>query len=179
MTDQTGFEKALHALKGRLHAIRTSRANPSVLDDVRVEAYGTLMKVHEVASISVPEPQMLVIQPWDKTVLKALEGAIRDSNLHLNPVVDGEMIRIPFAPLTEERRKELIKIVDKEAEEARIAIRKVREELMKEIKDQEKEGLMSEDDRFREEKEIQSIVDLYNGKIKEMTDKKGKELMTI
>lgn len=179
MIDTVQFEKTLDVCKAHLQTIRTSRATPAVVDDVRVHAYGSLMRIQELASIHAPEPQMLVIQPWDKTVVKAIEAAIRESQLHLNPVVDGEMIRIPFPPLTEERRRELNTYVAQAVEDARIGIRQQREEMMKELKTKEKNGDISEDERFRTEKEIQQQIDRYNQRIKEMGEAKEKEIMTI
>lgn len=179
MIDTAPFEKTLDVCKAHLQTIRTSQATPAILDDLCVQAYGSTMRIQELASVHVPEPQMLLIQPWDKSVLRAIETAIRESQLHLNPVVDGETIRIPFPPLTEERRRELRTSVDRIVEEARITIRLQREELMKELKAKEKNGDISEDERFRGEKEIQQHIDASNQRIKEMGEKKGKEIMTL
>jgi len=179
MSDTTSFEKVITRFQEELKRLRAGGASASILDVIRVEAYGTTMSMQEVASVNTPEPQLLVIQPWDKTLLKAIETAIRKSDIGISPIVDGEVIRLPFPQLTEEKRRDLVKVMNEKAEDAHIAIRKIREEELKACKQQEKAGDISEDEYFRLEKEIQAIVDGYNAKIKTLAEKKTKELMTI
>lgn len=173
------FEQILQHTKEELQAMHTGRANPALIEEVKVQAYGSTMTVQELGSILVPEPQQLLIQPWDKTVIKDIEKALRESDLHLNPVVDSDSIRITFPQLTEEKRKELVKFMHEKIEEARIAVRKVREQLLKDMKAQEKAGEISEDEFFRQEKGVQQIVDAYNTKLEELSSTKEKELMTV
>jgi ribosome recycling factor len=173
------FDQPIAHLKQELSVIHTNRANPSLVQDVLVEAYESQMKLVELANITAPEPQLLLIQPWDGSVTKAIETALQQSDVQVNPVVDSQVIRISFPPLTEERRKELVKVVHQKVEDARIAIRKVREEVLKELKEQEKNGDISEDDYFREEKEVQQSVDAHNNTVKDISEKKESELMTV
>ncbi len=179
MIDNTSFEKALARFSEELARMRANRATPTVVESVRVEVYGTTMSLQELASITAPEPQLLLIQPWDKTVVKGIEAALRKGELGVQPVVDGDLIRLPFPPLTEDKRRELVKLMHTKAEEARIAVRKAREESLKECKQREKDGEISEDEYFRLEKEIQSTVNRFNDQIKVLSEKKEKELMTI
>jgi ribosome recycling factor len=178
MSDST-FEKAVSRFAEELNRLRANRATPTILETVRVEAYGTMMSMQEVASINAPEPQMLVVQPWDKSLIKAIETAIRKSDVGIQPVVDGEVIRLPFPPLTEEKRRDLVKLMREKEEDARIAVRKVREETLKALKQREKDGEISEDEYFRLEKETQGAVEHHNNRIKDMAEKKEKELMTV
>lgn len=173
------FEQAIHHLKEQLAGLQTNRANASFVEDISITAYGATMHLQEIATITVPEPQLLIIQPWDKTLLKDIEHALRTSKLQLNPVVDSTVIRISFPSLTEEKRQALVKIMNELCEEARITIRKKREEILKALKVKEKNGEISEDDYFRQEKEIQSLVDAAVTTIKEAGEKKEKELLTI
>ncbi|MBI2411054.1 MAG: ribosome recycling factor [Candidatus Kerfeldbacteria bacterium] len=173
------FEQTITHLHTELNMLRTNRATPAMVEDITVLAYNTKMSLQELASITTPEAQTLAIQPWDKSLTKAIESALRESDMQLNPVVDGEMIRIFFAPLTQERRKELVKVVHEKGEEARIAIRRTREELIKNLKAQEKTGTLSEDEYFRQEKEVQKMVDTFNEKVQRLTAAKEKEIMTI
>ncbi len=175
----TPFDKSFEHLRGELSSLHTGRANPGMLENIEIEAYGSKMSLQELASISSPEPQQLLIMPWDKSVVKDIESGLRASDLNLNPVVDGESIRINFPPLTEEKRQELVKIMHTKLEDARISVRKIREELIKELKESEKNGDLSEDEYFREEKEVQTRVDNVNVKIKGLGEKKEQELMTV
>lgn len=177
--DVSAFDSAVERLQKELTNLHANRANPALVEEVMVEAYGSPMRLMEVASISVPEPQQLSIQPWDKSLLKDIDHALRTCEQQFNPVVDGEMIRISFPPLTEEKRKELVKVMHGKIEDGRIAVRKVREEILKKLKQDEKDGNMSEDEYFRKEKEVQETVDQYNAKLKELGEKKEAELMTI
>lgn len=173
------FEKAFQHLHDDVQSIRTNQANPSLVDSLVIEAYGSKMKLMELASITVPEPQMLTIQPWDKSIIKNIETAIHESKIGLNPVVDGEIIRLSFPQMTEEKRKELVKCMHEKVEEGRVAIRKIREEIIKELKQKEKNGDLSEDEYFRQEKEVQKSVDDYNNKIKDLAERKEKDLLEV
>lgn len=173
------FENAIKHLYQELDSIRTGRANPTIVENLIIDYYGTQTPMQQLATISVPDPSSLVIQPWDKAVIKEVEKAIRDADLGINPVVDGDIIRLPIPPLTEERRKEIAKIVSQKVEEARISIRNVREDIWREIKEKKSGGEITEDDMFSQQKDLQKIVDEYNQKIKKTGDKKESEVMTI
>lgn len=177
------LESEFNSIRTKLHEelgnLRTGRANPALIEGVQVEAYGSVMKLQELASINAPEPQTLVVQPWDKSVVKAIESALQQSELDLNPVVDGELLRISFPPLTEERRAEMVKLMHEKIEDARVAARKVREDHLKELKAQQKDGSLSEDEYFRMEKEIQQEMDKFNNEAKEIAESKEQELMTV
>ncbi len=173
------FENSINHLHKELDSIRTGRASSNLVESLTVDYYGTQTPLSQMASISVPDPSSIVVQPWDKAVIKDVEKAIRNSDLGINPVVDGEIIRLPVPPLTEESRKEIAKIVSQKIEEARIAIRNVREDIWREIREKKSDGEITEDDMFLQQKNLQKIVDEYNQKIKETGDKKESEVMTI
>ena len=176
---ESDLEKSIEHLKLEMGKIRTGRANPSMVEDLLVDYYGTKTPMKQIASINTPEPRMIVIQPWDKGALTAIETAIRESDLNLNPNNDGVLVRVNIPMLTEERRKEMVKILNQKAEEGRIAVRTIREEIWKEIQDSEKNGEISEDDKFRGKEKLQEIVDGYNKKIEEVRTKKEAEIMTV
>ncbi len=169
--------KSLRRLERDLAGIRTGRASTTLLEDIRVPYYGTLTPLTQVATISFPEARLITIQPWDKAVIKDIEKAISHSDLGLNPVSDGNTIRIAFPPLTEERRKELVKVVRKISEEYKVAIRNIRRDGNEELKEMEKEKLISEDENKRAAKEIQKLTDEFIKKIEEVTRSKEKEIM--
>ncbi len=173
------FEQTKQHLQEQLRGLQTNRANAAFVEDLPVNAYGSIVRLQEVAAITVPEPQLLVIQPWDKSLLKEVEHAVRVSKLQMNPVVDGTIVRIVFPALTQEKRESLVKLMNEMCEEARIAIRRNREELLKALKEQEKNAALSEDEYFRQEKQIQVVVDEYNTAIKELGEKKERELLTV
>lgn len=177
--EEVKFDKIIEHLEKDLSNVRTGRAMPSIVENILVECYGTKTPLNQLASINTPEPQTLAIQPWDKNIIKDVEKSIRLANLDLNPVVSGNIIRINFPSLTEEKRKELVKIVNKKVEEAKISIKNIREEVIKNLKKQEKDKKISEDDSFRQEKSLQETVDKYHEKIQAMGDKKEKDLLTI
>lgn len=172
------FEGVLGFYKNDVATIRTSRATPAMVEDIKVDFYGQSMRVKELASITAPEPRMLVIQPWDKGATEAISGAIRKSEIGVNPVVDGQVIRLNIPPLTEERRKEFIKLLKQKTEEARVKIRHAREEIWDRIQKMERGGEIREDDKFRGKDELQKMVDEYNRKIEELERKKEQELMS-
>jgi len=173
------LEKSNAHFKSEIVTLSVGRANPLLLDGIMVDYYGTPTPLKQVASISIPDPRTLVVQPWDKGQLKEIEKAINLSKLGLNPVNDGEKIRLNVPQPTEERRKELAKHLNGFVEKAKIAGRTEREDAMREIKKMEKDGDISEDERFRKQEEIQKIIDGYNGNIDAEGGKKEKEIMTI
>lgn len=175
----TNYQTIIDALTEQLTMVRANNANPSMIENIKVEAYNSTMTVQELASISVPEPQQLVVQPWDHSVLQAIETALRASDIDVSPVVDGELIRMTFAPMTEEKRVEMVKLVSEKVENARVAIRRVRENTLKEYKRLEKDGEISEDDYFTREKDVQAEVDAANAKVEEIAKAKEDSLMTI
>lgn len=167
----------LDFVRKELAGVRTGRATTSLLDGVQVEAYGTRMPLNQVATLSVPEPALIVAQPFDPSLIKGIEAAIRSSDLGLNPANDGKVIRIPIPPLTEERRKELSRHVHKMAEEGRNQIRTVRREANDKLKKMLKEHQISEDDEKRALEEVQKITDLHVKGIDELQQKKDAELL--
>lgn len=160
-------------------SIRTGRANPSLLDRVVVNYYDTPTPLNQLASISAPEPRLLVVQPWDKTAIKDIEKAILASDLGLNPTNDGTVIRIAIPQLTEERRKQLVKVVKKEAEDHKIAVRNIRRDLNDEIKQLEKDGEITEDESRRYLNNVQELTDKYIDEIDRLAEAKEKEIMEI
>lgn len=186
MSDIVDFSDAERRMKGALEAvkqqfatIRTGRANPALLDRIEVEAYGTRMPIKSVASIGAPEPRLLTVTPYDPNSLKAIERAIRDSDLGLNPQNDGKIIRLPIPELTEERRRELIRLVRHMAEEGRVSVRNVRRDEMHDIQRLRREGEISEDDERRAEAELQKLTDAYIKRIDEALAEKEAELMEV
>ncbi|MEB3415314.1 ribosome recycling factor [Alteriqipengyuania sp. WL0013] len=169
---------AVESLKGDLSGLRTGRANTSLLDPVTVEVYGSMMPLNQVATVSAPEPRMLSVQVWDKANVTAVEKGIAHANLGLNPMQDGQTLRLPMPDLTEERRKELAKLAGKYAENAKIAIRNVRRDGMEALKEDEKKKEISEDDRKRLEDEVQKLTDKYVAEADEVAAAKEKEILT-
>jgi ribosome recycling factor len=170
------MQKAVDNTKRELATIRSSRATTSLLDTVRVDAYGQQLPINQVGTVAAPEPRMLTVQPWDKTLIGAVEKAIQSADLGLNPSNDGTLIRIPLPALTEERRKELVKIVHKLAEEGRISIRHSRDEARQEIKKVEH---VSDDDKHRTEGEVQKAHDEAMKEIDEVVAAKEEEIMEV
>lgn len=173
------MEDVITATKKTFAGVRTGRANPGLLDRIIVPYYGTPTPLNQMASISIPEPRLLVITPWDKTSLKDIEKAILTSDLGLVPTNDGTVIRISIPPLTEERRKELVRLIRKDAEEMRVRIRNIRRELNDTIKKMEKNGDVSEDESHRIQDEVQKMTDKYIEEIDELLDAKEKEIMEV
>ncbi|HDH97015.1 MAG TPA: ribosome recycling factor [Proteobacteria bacterium] len=176
---ESKMEKAIESFVRDLSRIRTGRASLGVLDSVKVEYYGQQTPLNQVASLSIPESRLIVIKPWDKSMLSKIERAILEADLGLTPTNDGNVIRIAFPPLSEERRRELFKLVKKIAEEFRIEIRRFRREGNEELKEYEKEGMISEDDYHRALDKVQELTDKYIKKIDEILAKKEKEIMEI
>ena len=173
------MEKRVDELVSEFKTIRAGRANASVLDKISVEYYGTMTPINQVGAISSPEPRMLVIQPWDGSIIKEIEKAINKSELGISPQNDGKVIRLTFPPLTEERRKELVKKVKKYAEEAKVAIRNVRRDSIEDYKKQKKNGEITEDDMKKIEKDIQNLTDKYIKEIDSVTADKEKEITEL
>lgn len=168
---------AIEALRGDLAGLRTGRANIQLLDPVMVTVYGANMPLNQVATVSAPEPRMLSVQVWDKTNVGPCDKAIRSAGLGLNPITDGQTLRLPIPDLTEERRKELAKLASKYAEGARIAVRNVRRDGMDSLKADEKKGEISEDDRKRKETEVQKLTDSIIADIDALATSKEKEIL--
>ena len=173
------MKKSIEVFKEELKSIRAGRANPALLDQVTVDYYGTPTPLKQLASITAPEPRLLVVQPWDAKLIPAIEKAILKSDLGLNPSNDGKVIRLPIPLLTEERRKELVKLVKKSSETAKVSVRNIRRETIDSIKKMEKNKELSEDDRKAAENEIQKITDKYIDQIDELTEKKEEELLEL
>src|SRR5512140_2924138 len=155
------MDGAVEALKRELNGIRTGRAHPSLIETLAVDYYGAATPLKQLGTINAPEPRMLTIQVWDRGALKAIEKAIQGSDLGLNPAIDGQLIRLPFPPLTEQRRKDLVKLVHNKVEEARVAVRNVRRHAHDELRKAEKDGEVSQDDLKRHEEELQKMTDQH------------------
>lgn len=173
------MQKTIDVVAGDFAAVRAGRANAAVLDKIVVDYYGTPTPIQQVATISSPDPRSLMIQPWDKSLLKDIEKAIQTSDLGINPQNDGRVIRLAFPQLTEERRVELTKQVRKYGENGKVAIRNIRRDAMDKLKAEEKKGEMTEDDRKLCEKELQDLTDKYCKQLDDMSAKKEKELMAV
>jgi len=173
------FEKVLDNLKGELATLRVGRANPLIVENILIEAYGSKMPLKQLASITVPEARTILIQPWDKAVTKDIEKGIIAAQIGLNPVNEGQQIRLTIPPLTEESRKELTKSVGEKMEKTRIAIRQIRDRAREEIAKKEKAKELTEDDRYVMQGKFDDLIKDYNEKIKELGDKKEQEIMTI
>jgi len=173
------MDKTIEALKKDFATIRTGKANPSILNGVMVEYYGSLMPINQIANVSASDPQTILIKPYDKSVLKGIEKAIQTANLGFNPLNDGDVIRIPIPPLTEQTRKDLVKQAKKLSENGKIAIRNVRREYMEMLKKMEKESEISEDDLKRGSDKVQKVTDDYIAKIDQLTKQKEDDIMSI
>ncbi len=171
------MKKSVDKCEKELLGIRTGRASTALLEEIKVAYYGVATPLKQIATLTVPEPRTVMIQPWDKSVIKDIEKAISSSDLGLNPSSDGNVIRVNFPPLTEERRRQLVKVVRKIAEEYKIAIRNIRREGNEEVKEMEKEKMISEDEAKRALKEIQKITDEFIKLIDELVERKEKEIM--
>jgi ribosome recycling factor len=173
------MEHALESLRREFGGVRTGKASPQLLDAIRVEAYGSRVPLNQVGTVSAPEPRLLTVQPWDRGLVKEIDRALRESDLGLNPSNDGQLIRIPIPPLTEERRKEYVRLLHKLAEEGRVAVRQARKDANDEVKARQKKEGLSEDDVRREEKEVQKLTDQYIAKVEEMLKHKEAEVMEV
>jgi ribosome recycling factor len=173
------MQGAQGVLKGELAGLRTGRATPSLVEPITVEAYGSNMPLAQVATVAIPEPRLISIQVWDRSVVSAVEKAIRDSNLGLNPNTEGQVIRLRIPDLNEERRKELVKVAHKYAEAAKVAIRHVRRDGIDLLKKSQKDGHVSEDDTKRHEAEVQKATDGAIAEIDQMLAHKEKEILSV
>ena len=173
------MSKCVESFKQEMGHIRTGRASTGLLDTVEVEVYGTKMKINQIGNVTAPEPRLLVITPWDKSQLHAIEKAIMSSPLDMMPSNDGNVIRLPFPPLTEQRRKELVKMVGKLEEEAKISIRNVRRHIVDTIKKDQKDGKIPEDEAHKLSDSIQKITDDFCAKVDEAFKAKQEEIMEV
>lgn len=173
------MQKSIDALKKDFATIRTGKANPAILNGVTVEYYGSPMPINQIASVSAPEPQMILIKPYDKSILKAIEKAVQTADLGFNPQNDGDVVRIPIPALTEQTRKDLVKQAKKIAEENKVAIRNIRRDGMDQLKKLEKDSLISEDELKRRSDELQKVTDKYIETIDKTTADKEKDIMSI
>ena len=173
------MEKGINAYNERLAEVRAGRANPAILNKVKIDYYGTQTPINQVAGISVPEARLIVIQPWDASILKDIERAILTADIGINPNNDGKVIRLAFPELTEERRKEIVKEVKKMAEEAKVGIRAIRRDGIEEAKKEQKDGEMTEDELKHAEEEIQKLTDKAIEEIDKILESKEKEVMSI
>lgn len=172
------MEKALRSLRHELQKVRTGRANAQLLDGITAEYYGTQTPLNQMANLTVPDPRLIVISPFDRSAIGAIEKAIQASDLGLTPQSDGKLVRIPIPPLTEERRKELVKHVHKAAEEHKVGVREARRDGLALLKDLEKDGLPA-DDRHRADKKIQDLTDEFVTKLDALTAQKEKEILEV
>lgn len=173
------MSKAAEALRNNLSTIRTGRASPALVENLKVEVYGSQMPLNQIASISAPEPRLLVIRPWDANTTSAVEKAILKSDLGLTPSTDGQIIRLTIPRLTEERRQELVKLVSKRVEESRVAVRNCRRDSQDDLRDLEKEKMISEDDLYEGRDKLQEVTDKYNKLVAEIGEAKEHEIMEI
>ncbi|WP_348650822.1 ribosome recycling factor [Thermodesulfovibrio sp. 1176] len=173
------MNNAVEVFKKDLATFRTGRASLSILDNIRVDYYGSLVPLNQVATLGIPEPRTITIQPWEQKMVGEIERAIMKSDLGLTPINDGKTIKINIPPLTEERRKQLVKVVRKRAEEARVAVRNIRRDIIEEIKKAEKDKKLSEDDSRRIQDEIQKITNSFIEKIDKILEQKEKEIMEV
>lgn len=173
------MDKVLEVMARDLSRVRTGRASVALLEGIKVECYGTTMPISQVASLAAPESRLLTVQPWDISVMADIEKAILKSDLGLNPVNDGKIIRLPIPALTTERRKDLVKMVKKMEEEAKVALRNVRREANEDLKEMKKEKLLAEDDAHRGTDEVQKITDEYTKKVEVQAAEKEKEIMSF
>jgi ribosome recycling factor len=173
------MKKAIEHARKELASIRTGRATTALLDTVHVEYYGANTPLSQVASVSAPEPRLLVVQPWDKSLVQAISKAIQKADLGLNPTDDGGIIRVPIPTLTEERRKDMVKLVGKMAEEARVHVRGIRREANDELKKRLKDGAIPQDDEKRAEQDIQKLTDKHIGQIDDLLAKKTADILEV
>ncbi|HWA60334.1 MAG TPA: ribosome recycling factor [Caulobacteraceae bacterium] len=173
------MDKAVAALKEEFGTLRTGRASASLLDQVHVDAYGSSMPLNQVGAVSVPEPRSITVSVWDKGLVVSVEKAIRNAGLGLNPVVEGQNLRIPIPPLTEERRKDLAKLAGKYAEQQRVAVRNIRRDANDDLKKAEKDGVISQDEHKRLEGEVQKITDEAVKRVDEALKTKEQEIMQV
>lgn len=176
---KSDMEKVISQLRKEYDRVRTGRASTALLEGIRVDYYGSSMPLNQVANISIPEPRLITIQPWDKAVMGEIEKAIQRSELGLTPMNDGKVIRIAIPPLTEERRKELVKVVRKMAEERKVDLRNHRREANETLKELKKDKIITEDELFRYQEEVQKVTDSYVERVDSLLQSKEKEILEI
>ena len=173
------MDKAIDVLKREFTGLRTGRASVSLLDSIFVDAYGSKVPLNQVSNISVPEPRMITVQVWDETLTSLVESIIRNSDLGLNPMLEGNLIRIPIPELSEERRKELVKIASKYSEDCKVSVRNIRRDAMEKIKNREKDKELSKDESFKLSEEVQKITDKLIEKIDHLFTEKEKDILKV
>lgn len=176
---ESRMEKTIDVVSNQLARLRTGKASPALIEGIKVDYYGTPTPLNQIASISTPEPSLIVIHPWDKSALSAIEKAILASDIGLTPQSDGNVVRIPIPPLTEERRKELVKVARKIVEEGKVALRNIRREVVEQIKRMQKDGELPEDDAYRLQDKVQELIDKFYDKLEELLKIKEEEIMTV
>ncbi len=170
------LDKAINFLERELAKIHTGRATPSLVEEIEVECFGKIFPLKQLSAISIPEPRQILIQPWDKSYIEGIVNSLTKTSLGANPIVDKDLIRIHLPPLSEEFRKDLIRLISQKKEEVRITIRKLREEAWSEIQEKFREGKIREDDKYKGKDELQDLIDEYNEKIEEIGERKKKEI---
>jgi ribosome recycling factor len=178
-TAKERMDKSIEAVRREFTSVRSGKATTALLDTVRVEAYGSKMAINQVGTVSVPEPRMIIVQPWDKSLIKDIERGIQEASLGLNPSNDGNVVRVPIPALTEERRKDMVRMLHKLAEEGRVAVRQIRQDANKEIKAKQGKHEVSEDDAHRQMDEIQKLTDQAIKKIDDLLAHKEEEVMEV
>lgn len=176
---QEKLDEIIKRFQNDLVGIRTGKAHISMVDEILVDSYGSKMPLSHVASLSTPDARSIIVKPWDKSIMPQIESAIQKSNLGIQPISDKDQIRLSLPPLTEERRKDLTKVVGKKMEEARISVRQAREDLWQEIQQEERDKVISENQKFEEKEQMEKLVGKINDQIAELADKKEKEIMTV
>ena len=177
--DNEKFEKAIEHFKHELSGLRTGRASAALVENIIVESYGSKMPISHIASINIPDAKTVAIQPWDKANIGPIDKAIQAANIGINPVNDGQLIRLSIPPMTEERRREMVKVIGQYTEQARVAGRNAREEILKQLKRKLENTEITEDDINAAKEDLQKLVDGYNDRIKELSAAKEQEIMTI
>jgi len=173
------FEQVIEACEKDIASLRAARANPSLVENILIDAYGTKTPLIQLATLSTPDARTLVIQPWDKSIVKEIETSITNSDIGINPVNEGEIIRLVIPQLTEERRKELVRSLGKKIEQYRISLRNIRDEIREQITEAQKNKEITEDDKYKFFSDLDNMTTEYNKKIKEISDKKENEIITI
>ncbi len=173
------MSKAVESVKNEFNTVRSGRASVGLLDRIQIDYYGTLTPLNQMANVAAPEPRLLTVQPYDKTTMKSIERAIMESDLGLNPSSDGQIVRLPIPTLTEERRRDLVKLVHRLAEDGRVAVRNVRRDCMKDLKEMVHEGELGEDAEVRAAKELQQHTDDHVGMIDELLSRKEAEILEV
>jgi ribosome recycling factor len=176
---RAGIEKAVEALRRDLSKVRTGRAHAGMLDSIRVDYYGQLTPIAQMATVSVPEPRLILIKPWEKSQVKVIDKALRESDLNINPMTDGELIRLPIPPLTEERRREMVKITKKNGEECKVAVRKHRRDAIEMIESLDKDGDVPADDADRAKKKVEEMVAEGVKQIDHVIQAKEKDILEV